>query len=73
MVIDVVVGVVWWCECGTTIRASVGAAEMVREHGWQCSYAFRRGIKLEEMWTSGFTFRRSTDGGLAAKKYPHTA
>lgn len=73
MVIDVVVGTVWWCECGKTIRASTGAAQMVREHGWGCSYAYRRGRKLTEQWVTGFTFRMSTDGGLAAKKYPHTA
>jgi len=57
MVIDLTVGLVWCCPCGWTRRGDRGAAQLVREHARQCSYAHRTGQKLETFWEKGITIR----------------
>jgi hypothetical protein len=58
VVLDVVVGLRWWCECGwISPHGGQGAAQIVREHAMTCSYANRRGEPVSRGWVNGLTIR----------------
>lgn len=58
MVLEVTVGLCWWCPCGLTISGNRGAAQLVREHITMCSFANRLIDKAaDNRWVEGLTIR----------------